>query len=338
VRVLYEETAAWVSRDLVRPDVIGTLSSLPTISSSARTPMQAIHLRTGFGALECLEAPSTLVVQGPEHVRVNINVNGADIQIGSTIALRTTADNFLQLITLSGVAVVDGIIIPPGFTIQIPLTPDGQGLAGPWEGFRALTSQELQALGWIEGTPPSLLHYAIVLPTLGEIARVRSAISQPVAPPPPNTDPDAPDQPTVDVPDTSGDSCGGFAPTSPLGGANVGDTTFYWDPAPGADGYRWILLDANAGVLSIFDTLQTNFTANLLSTYTPSLQWEVHALAGGQVICVTDRVFIELIGGGQEDLPQETEEVPLEGIRDERTCIARGGYWDFEKMACYATF
>jgi hypothetical protein len=121
-----------------------------------------------------------------------------------------------------------------------------------------------------------------------------------------------------------------------LDAASVGQNTFYWDPAPGADGYRWILLDANAGVLSIIDTQQTNFTADLKATYTASLQWEVHALSGGQDICSTDRVFIQLIGGGQEAI-QPTEPIPMSGIDDPRTCKAQGGYWDPAKEACYPT-
>ena len=334
VRALYEETTVWVSRDLVRPEVSGALNDLPVISSSARTPMQAIHLSTGFGKTECLDAPSTLVVQGPEHVHVNINVNGADIEIGSTIALRTTPDNFLQLVTLSGAALVDGIRIPAGFTIQVPLTPDGQDTAGPWTGFRALTGQELESFKWLEGTPPILLHYPIVLPTLGDIARTRAAISQPVAPPQPeNGSNDSGDQTTDTTGNPQGD-CAGFVPTSPLDAASTGDFTFYWDPAPGADEYRWVLLDANAGVLSIFDTHQTNFTANLKPTYTSTLQWEVHALSGGQVICVTDRVFIQLVGGGQE-APQPTQSNPLANITNQRSCIAAGGTWDPRKMVCH---
>lgn len=338
VRVLYEDTAAWVSRDLVRPDVLGSLGNLPTISNSSRSPMQAIHLRTGFGALECMDAPSVLVVQGPDNVRVNINVNGADIQIGSTIALRTTEGNFLQVITLSGVAVVGGIIIPPGFVMQVPLTPDGQEVAGPWEGFRALTGPELEALRWIERTPGTLLHYNILLPSLGEILQTQAAIRARSTSSSNNNNPGQSNGDAVgDTPGTP-EQCAGFVPTSPLGGAQTGPHTFYWDPAPGANGYRWILLDVNSNAISIFDTQQTNFTHTLQPTYSATLFWEVHALSGGEVICVSERIPFELHGGGQfgESEDDEPDRMILSGISDPRTCRAQGGVWDDDEDVCYA--
>lgn len=335
VRVLFEERPVWMSRDLVRPDVQGALNNLPVLSSNARTPMQAIHLRAGFGTTECMNAPSTLVIQGPETVRVNINVNGADIQIGSTIALFITPDNFLQLVTLSGVANVAGIQIPPGFTIQFLLTPDGEGMAGPWTGFRTLTPQELNALLWIEDIPSNLLHYPIILPTMGEIMRTRAAIGQPVAPPP---DPESTQEPGAEStaepqPPVAGGACPGFVQTSPLDAASTGPYTFYWDPAPGADTYRWILQDTGGNYLSVIDTQQTNFTYNLPQTFPATLVWAVEALAGGQILCSTDYLTIQLVGGGQEEQPKE--DVPLWDITDPDECKDAGGVWDPYEDYCY---
>ncbi len=66
------------------------LSSLPQIDPMVQfTPMQAFHLRTSVGRIECTEAPNTLLVQGPETLQVQIQANGADIRLGSTIILET---------------------------------------------------------------------------------------------------------------------------------------------------------------------------------------------------------------------------------------------------------
>ncbi len=51
--------------------------------------MQAFYLRTSIGEPTCAQAPSALVVQGPENLHVNIEANGADITLGSTIILRS---------------------------------------------------------------------------------------------------------------------------------------------------------------------------------------------------------------------------------------------------------
>ena len=330
VRVVFENRALWISRDLVQPEVSGTLNNLPVITGGQKTPMQAIHLRTGFGDAECQEAPSTLMVQGPESLRVNITVNGADIEIGSTIALRTTPDNFLQLMALSGVARAGGIDIPAGFLMQLPLGDDGN-MNGPWMGFRGLTGPELDSLRWLEQTPPSLLHYPIRLPTLGDIARIRAAISRPVNPPPSNAE--EPGAESTEEPAPVDGDCAAFLPTAPLDAANTGPYTFYWDPAPGAELYRWVLLDENGGVLSIFDTQQTNFTANLEPTYTSTIQWEVQALAGGQVICSTYRVVIPLVGGGQSQ-DSGSGDLQYSDIDDPATCKEYGGIWDRGKMVC----
>lgn len=325
-RVLREDgSPAWISRDLVQPGVPGALEALPLLNASNRTPMQAFYFRTRLTGLECIEAPpSLLLVQGPDNVRVNLTINGADIQVGSTIALQTTPDNVMQLFTLSGEALVGGIVIPAGFTIQMPLGPDGREPGGPWTGFRGMTGTELQSFLALQNIPPNLLHYPIQLPTLGDIARTRAAISAPVAPVQREPGAEATDEAPDDV--SLGDGvCAGFVATSPLDAATVGPYTFYWDPTPEAELYRWVLLAEDGAVLSIMDMRSISFTADLLPTYTTVIQWEAQALAGGEVVCSTQRVVIPLIGGGQRPLtPQEQ-------------CEADGGSWDDNECYFYGT-
>lgn len=305
-RVLVGDLPGWISRDLVRPEVAGTLAALPVVTARSRTPMQAFTFRTGARGLECSEAPpSVLVIQGPQNARVDITANGADIRIGSTIALFITEDNFLQLVTLSGQAEVGGIIIPAGFTIFAPLSPDGAAIVGGWTGFRPLTADELRALEPLEGIPANLLHYALELPTLADIARTQAAISRP---PTSRTQPGAP-TPTLapgaptPTPPAGGYDCSGFALASPLDAAAVGEQAFYWYPAVGVDGYRWVLLDEQAAVLSIMDTTSPVFFAALSPRYSRIIQWEVQALKGGVVVCATRRAVIPLIGAGVEPTP-----------------------------------
>lgn len=177
VRVLYDGIFGWMSRDLVQPEVQGSLNTLPVIHETQRTPMQAFYFRTGFGGLECIESPpSVLVVQGPDNVRVDINANGADITIGSTIALTVTEGNKMQLFVLSGSATVDGIVVPAGFMTQIQLSEDGRTPVGPWEGSRPMTAEEINQFRSLQDIPVNLLHYAISLPTLQQIAQILAAI------------------------------------------------------------------------------------------------------------------------------------------------------------------
>jgi hypothetical protein len=101
--------------------------------------MQAIHLRTGTADSGCSAAPpSMLVVQGPQNIPATINVNGADIRIGSTIAVRILPGNIMQLFVISGGAHVGGISVPAGFTLTVQLNEDGTELAGLWTGLRPI--------------------------------------------------------------------------------------------------------------------------------------------------------------------------------------------------------
>jgi hypothetical protein len=95
-----------------------------------------------------------------------------------------------------------------------------------------------------------------------------------------------------------GADCANFRPTSPLQGMAYGTNTFYWDPAPGATGYRVNIynLDAFGGALvASFETgaFATNLRAEVsTATAGPGFRfaWEVQALIGGQVACSSPRL------------------------------------------------
>lgn len=107
-RTVIGSRIGWVFANLIEAD--DSLQSLPVIDGTQRTLMQSFYLRTGFGAPSCEEAPEdTLMIQGPDGIEIDLTVNGADIRVGSTIALRILPPGDLMEIT-----VIDGKVIVPG--------------------------------------------------------------------------------------------------------------------------------------------------------------------------------------------------------------------------------
>jgi LysM repeat protein len=61
-------------------------------TSDDYSPMQAFYFTAGVGSGQCNDAPSSLAVRSPENIQVDLNVNGIDVTIGSTIILTEEAD------------------------------------------------------------------------------------------------------------------------------------------------------------------------------------------------------------------------------------------------------
>jgi hypothetical protein len=88
VRVTLGEQFGWIDAAALQPDA--AIDALPVYTpGTSFSPMQAFYLRTGVGGANCTQAPSALVVQGPEAFNVQINANGADISLGSSVILET---------------------------------------------------------------------------------------------------------------------------------------------------------------------------------------------------------------------------------------------------------
>ena len=83
-RVVYEQSGGWVRIDVLEN---ADLSTLPVVTDETYTPMQAFVFRTGIQQPACSEAPNSVVIQGPTNTQVNLNVNGADIVVGSTVSM-----------------------------------------------------------------------------------------------------------------------------------------------------------------------------------------------------------------------------------------------------------
>ncbi|MGJ3240268.1 MAG: thrombospondin type 3 repeat-containing protein [Anaerolineae bacterium] len=82
--------------------------AIENASTDEQTPMQAFYLRTGIGASACEDVPeSGVLIQSPDGVEeVTFNINGVDVQIGSTVFLQTEdlneAETDLVLTTVEG--------------------------------------------------------------------------------------------------------------------------------------------------------------------------------------------------------------------------------------------
>ncbi len=121
IRLKTENGGGWVNRDAVNPNP--TLDKLPKVKPNSDSPMQSFYLRTRTGNnLDCAQTPSVLTIQSPQHLKVNLTANGADIEMGSLITLQVLPDGkTMQLTTLEGQAIVgkgtsDEVVVPAGST------------------------------------------------------------------------------------------------------------------------------------------------------------------------------------------------------------------------------
>lgn len=88
VRVTLGEQFGWIARAALADNP--AVDGLPVYTpGQSFAPMQAFYLRTGIGGAQCAQAPSALVVQGPQDYMVDITANGANISLGSSVILET---------------------------------------------------------------------------------------------------------------------------------------------------------------------------------------------------------------------------------------------------------
>ncbi len=278
LRVVFDgRTPGWIFRDLVQP--ASDITNLPVYSNESRTPMQAFYFKTGVGELTCNEAPSLLMVQGPEGAAVDITANGVNIRITSTIVLETVDGNLMKIMTVVGAAEVDGVSIPAGFQAEVPLDDEGKEQDGNIKPPKPMNEDELELLKSLEGIPSGLLNYPIITPD--EPPPVIP--TRPLVTPNPNVG-----TTNLTLTPTIAGACGGFRATSPVDGAFYGNNTFYWDPAPGATSYRLVIEGGPSG-----ETTGTNYVIDLSGMgQNPQVNWYVEALVDGQVACRSQTVSI----------------------------------------------
>lgn len=99
--------------------------------------MQAFTLRTGIGDAACEGAPqSGLVVQTPDGVgSVVFNINGVDVEMGSTVFFQADAEKGMTVSTLEGAAHVSAELgsqpVLAGTWVRIPLDEEFQPSRAP---------------------------------------------------------------------------------------------------------------------------------------------------------------------------------------------------------------
>jgi LysM repeat protein/uncharacterized protein YraI len=320
LRVLYDGRAAWVPVDRVSNN--DGLSGLPAITADTRTPMQAFYFSTGFGTAGCAEAPSSVTVRSPENVTVNLNINGLDVTIGSTISLLSAADDQINMVVQEGrLVTVSGEVVETGQTLVATTDPEGNILN--LQEVRPATESELQLGGVTETAllaagiqPGEIIHIVAAGETLYSIARLYDAsmpaivqrngiadprsifVGQRLVIPNPYSGFVAIDLPeeVVDVGNPNVD-CTGFSLTSPLDGLVDGANTFYWNPASGATSYRVNVYNRTQPMSVSFST--DGGSTSLIGNTSVSavgggfdFAWEAQAMYQGQVACTTARVNV----------------------------------------------
>lgn len=150
---------------------------------SDQNPMQAVYFTTGIGDTRCSDAPeSSLIIQGPENITVDLRVNGANIQLGSTLIFRSGEDNSMECGVLDGAAVVGrgGQVIPAGFSARVPLD-ENLNTDGDWGANEPLTNDDASALQVLRELPDGLLNYMPDVPTAEEIDMLAALDAQLIA-------------------------------------------------------------------------------------------------------------------------------------------------------------
>ncbi|MDQ7027100.1 MAG: SH3 domain-containing protein [Anaerolineae bacterium] len=287
LRVAYNNRPTWINRVVIAEDE--AFDELPILAPELQTTMQAFYLRTGIGQASCEGIPEDiLLVQGPNGIDIELQVNGANVVIASTIGLRVLeidGELFLELIVFSGQAEIDGVTVPLGYSTLLCLgDAANRGLDGEANdrlvSCAPTTPQPVDDFGaifcYLEEIPASLMSYQIEILCPGET-------------PPPTTSPSnggntASDSQLADV------NCSEFSLIGPTSGITPRPTVFTWTEATGATRYEIVFYDFTGAFAASYFTDSTSIELNVGQIPTGSeLSWEVRAFQGEAYACVTYR-------------------------------------------------
>ncbi|MEQ8676942.1 MAG: SH3 domain-containing protein [Aggregatilineales bacterium] len=156
----------WISRDAIvdAPEI----DLLPYSNPTQISPMQSFYFNTGIGQSSCTEASGTLFIQGPNNIRVDLQVNGVDISIGSTIALNFITPTQMQVVTLSGTGYVAGTTVPAGYAVTVEVDSDNIGIPGSVSTAQRMDDTLIRRYRLSEAIPETLLNYQIDLQPITE--------------------------------------------------------------------------------------------------------------------------------------------------------------------------
>ncbi len=333
LRVVYNDSAGWIYYNLV--DVpAAEIQNLPVVDDTVRTPMQSFYFSTGLGNADCQEAPDAVVIQSPQGVQVNMEINDAEISLGSTVVLETdTNQSQMTLYVLDGTANVNNLVVPEGYKALVPLNPNTQlvndlsneGIrvvgaqqlpqaAGQWGSCNPLSATDRQRFAELPNIPASVLNYPITLPSAPtQFCAPPGAILNPTAPPAATNPPASTPAPIVvvteEIPIVGEFDCSVFRQASPREGMAFGVETFFWDPPnPGAATYEVTVFGNEGQVVASGSTSATSITldtGNANPNGGATYAWTVQALdASGNIACPA----LEPIRQLREAAPPPTEE------------------------------
>lgn len=145
--------------------------------------MRAVTVSTRIGQTECTDAPtSAVLIQSPEGSQVAMNINGADVTLGSTAYITTNAETQrMTFAVLEGTGVISAFntvqIVQPGQKTGIPLGagPDGLQASGP------PSVPSAYDFNTIQHAPVNLLERKIIIPPAVDTAPPTN-ISTPTTP------------------------------------------------------------------------------------------------------------------------------------------------------------
>ncbi len=104
------------------------INGVTSANALTNRPMQTFYLRTGVQDAKCEQSPqSGMLVQTPKGVgEVTFNVNGVDVQMGSTVFFQAQPKNQMTVSTLEGAAYITARdkteVIVPGTWAGVPLS------------------------------------------------------------------------------------------------------------------------------------------------------------------------------------------------------------------------
>ncbi|MAU09482.1 MAG: hypothetical protein CL607_06650 [Anaerolineaceae bacterium] len=334
LRVIFDERIGWMSRTVLEDNA--AFDDLPVYDGFQRAPMQSFYLTTGIGGIRCEAATdSVLVVQGPEDINIDLTVNGARIQIGSTIIIRLLPPgDVLEFIVIDGHLIIyddengTETRVEEGYRTTMCLD-EGQdlGLDGNIDDLTVscapsppepLNPDDFSEFCTLEDVSPDLLNYGINVEACGDdddengdmgiIVVTTEDEDQPVVignvPNP--TSPTSP-------PPSNDSTCDQFALLDPLGGIPATPYTYRWSGLSGAEWYKVMFWNAQDNLLATefrVDAPTTNVLANIGQYPTGAfIQWEVLAMDGEAILCSTGRSDVtQRVGDPNPPPPNEPEE------------------------------
>lgn len=130
----------------------------------------AFTFSSGVGAPSCAQIPpSSLIVQGPRGLVVDLTINGANVRLGSTAVIRTN-ERSIQFATLDGRIVINGqTIISKGFRAFAEMDDEDMIIDDSWGEVEAMDAEDLELFETFEELPDELFGYEVDLPDEGEI-------------------------------------------------------------------------------------------------------------------------------------------------------------------------